>query len=415
MNKAILFATLLCASITQSIWAQQTVNLITTDVDHFWQAYDKINATKDTSAQYAYLNKLFLEQATPGQKAMIQARNYTPKDYLNAITQKQTYFNSIRSNTLKAKDYAAAIAKKIDRLKQLYPGLKPAEIYFTVGAFRSGGTTTGKMVLIGSEIAMASEHLDNLVFTNVHEYVHTQQKTNIGDNLLAQCVMEGVAEFVSEKVMAIPSTLPALTYGKAHTESIKQVFALQMFNTGNGFWLYSNAENQFGVRDLGYYVGYAIADQYYTKATDKVKAISDMIELDYNNTKALAAYVDQSGYFNRTVKQLNDEYEKNRPLVVSATPEKSADSGDTLNYKFKVIFSKPMDKRFRNFDFGPLGKDNAMFIKNFIGFSADGITAEFEVQLKPNRQYQLVLGESFRDLNGAGIKPYLIDFKTGEK
>jgi uncharacterized protein YjaZ len=415
MKKAILFASLLCATITQNLWAQKTVNLITSDLDHFWQAYDKINSTKDTSAQYTYLNTLFLEKATPGQKAMIQARHYTAKEYLDVITQKQTYFNSIRSNTLKAKDYAKAIAIKIDRFKQLYPALKPAEIYFTVGAFRSGGTTTGKMVLIGSEIALANEHLGDLVFTNIHEYVHTQQKTNMGDNLLAQCVMEGVAEFVSEKVMAIPSKLPALAYAKVHSASIKQAFALQLFNTDNGYWLYSDAENSFGQRDLGYYVGYAIADQYYAKATDKAKAVSEMIELDYNNMEALAAYVDQSGYFDKRIKLLNDEYEKNRPYVVSATPEKLTDSANTSNYKFKVVFSKPMNKRNRNFDFGPLGKDNAIPIKNFIGFSADDSTATFEAELQPNKQYQLVLGDSFRDLNGVRIKPYLIDFKTGNK
>lgn len=415
MNKAILFATLLCASITQSIWAQKSVNLITTDIDHFWQAYDKIISTKDTSAQYAYLSTLFLEKATPGQKAMIMARNYTTKDYLKVITEQQTYFNSIRANTLKAKDYAKAIAIKVEKLKQLYPALKPAEIYFTVGAFRSGGTTKGKMVLIGSEIAMADEHLENLVFTNVHEYVHTQQKTNMGDNLLAQCAMEGVAEFVSEKVMASPSTAPAIAYGKANTKKVMQAFSLQMFNTGNGFWLYSDAENQFGVRDLGYYVGYAIAEQYYTKASDKAKAISEMIELDYNNAEALSAYVDQSGYFNQAVKQLSDEYEKNRPFVVSATPEKVTDSAGSLKYTVKILFSKPMDKRFRNFEYGPLGKDNAMYIKNFIGFSADGSAATFDTELKPGRQYQLVLGEGFKDANGIRMKPYLIDFKTGDK
>lgn len=415
MNKVLIFAALFCASITQSVLAQRNVNLITTDIDHFWQAYDKINSTQDTSLQYTYLNTLFLEKATPGQKAMIQARNYTPKEYLDIITQKQTYFNSIRNNTLKATDYAKAIAAKIDQLKQLYPALKPAEIYFTVGAFRSGGTTKGNMVLIGSEIAMTDEHLGNLVLTNIHEYVHTQQKTNMGDNLLAQCVMEGVAEFLSEKVMANPSTTPALAYGKTHTASIKQAFAQQMFNTGYGFWLYSNAENAFGARDLGYYVGYAIAEQCYEKATDKARAIAEMIELDYNNMEALYAYVNRSGYFDQTIKQLETEYEKNRPFVVSATPEKQGNSGDTLNYKIKVVFSTPMDKRFRNFDFGPLGKDNSMMIKNFLGFSADSTTTEFEVQLKPNKRYQLVLGEGFRDLNGVSIKRYLIDFKTGDK
>ncbi|WP_293309455.1 hypothetical protein [Pedobacter sp. UBA5917] len=415
MNKVLIFAALFCTSITQSVLAQRNVNLITTDIDHFWQAYDKINATKDTVLQYSYLKGLFLDKGTPGLKAMMEARGYTAKEYLDIITQKQTYFNAIRSNTLKAKDYVKAIAAKIDQFKQLYPALKPAEIYFTVGAFRSGGTSKGNMVLIGSEIAFTSEHLDNLVYTNVHEYVHTQQKTNMGDNLLAQCVMEGVAEFLSEKVMANPSTAPALAYGKTHTASIKEAFAQQMFNTGYGFWLYSNAENSFGVRDLGYYVGYAIAEQCYEKATDKARAIAEMIELDYNNMDALYAYVDRSGYFDQKIKQLEIEYEKKRPFVLSATPEKQGNSGDTLNYKIKVVFSKPMDKRFRNFDFGPLGKDNSMMIKNFLGFSEDGTTTEFEVELKPNKQYQLVLGEGFRDINGVRIKRYLIDFKTGDK
>jgi hypothetical protein len=40
-------------------------------------------------------------------------------------------------------------------LKVVYPELRHAKIYFTVGAMRSNGTTLDSMVLIGSEFAMA--------------------------------------------------------------------------------------------------------------------------------------------------------------------------------------------------------------------------------------------------------------------
>lgn len=273
MKKFILFGLIFWANIFQLSLAQHSVSLITTDVNNFWQAYDKIVTTKDTLAQIDYLNRLFLNKATLGQKAMIQARNYVVKDYIDAINQRQNYFNAIRNNTLKANDYAETITKKVESLKKLYPSLRPTDIYFTMGAFRSGGTTLANMVLIGSEITMSEEHLDNLVFTNIHEYIHTQQKSTVCDNLLGQSVMEGVAEFLTEKAMATKSTLPAIAYDRQNVDQVKAVFVKQMFNIDYGFWLYNNVENVFKVRDLGYYVGYAIAESYYAKAKDKLQAI----------------------------------------------------------------------------------------------------------------------------------------------
>lgn len=72
-----------------------------------------------------------------------------------------------------------------------------------------------------------------------------------------------------------------------------------------------------------------------------------------------------------------------------------------------------MDKRFRNFELGPLGKDNILTIKKMIGFSEDGRTLSFEVELDRSKHYQLVVGDGFRNLKGISLKPYLIDFTTG--
>jgi Bacterial Ig-like domain len=415
MRKLTLITITLCVTIFNLAIAQQPVSLITTDIDNFWQAYDKIVKTKDSVAQYDYLKRLFLDRATVGQKAMIQARRYTSKDYVDAINQRQSYFNTIRKNTYKAEDYAKEIGTKIEVFRKLYPPLKPAKLYFTIGAFRSGGTTLNDMVLIGSEIAMAGEHLSNLVFTNVHEYVHTQQKSTSCDYLLGQSVMEGVAEFVTEKVMGTSSTLPAIAYGKQNEEKVRQAFASHMFNIDYGFWLYNDVENEFGLRDLGYYVGYTIAEAYYNRAEDKTKAIKEMIEVDANDEQALAAYVDQSGYFNRSVELLKQDYEKSRPKVLSVYPFETGKLISPSTSRFTIQFSAPMNKRSKNFELGPLGMDYLIRVKTFIGFSADGKSLEFEMeQLKPNKHYQLLIGQGFRDLNDKRIKPYLIDFRTGE-
>jgi uncharacterized protein YjaZ len=62
-------------------------------------------------------------------------------------------------------------------------------------------------------------------------------------------------------------------------------------------WLYNSANNEFGTRDLGYYVGYAICSGYFDAAPDKAAAIKSMIELDYSDEVAVQRFVAASGYF----------------------------------------------------------------------------------------------------------------------
>lgn len=425
--------TIICLLFCSAVFAQNSsMNFITTDVDHFWTAYDKIVSSKDSTQQYEYLDRDFIAKASPGQIAMMKARRYTNKSYIEAIHKYPIFWKSIRNNMFRAKDFSAKIAENIERLRALYPDLRPAKIYFTVGAFRSGGTTMDSLVLIGSEISMVDDQtntqefaeslpglyaffktspIQTLVFTNVHEYVHTQQNTTIANSLLGQCVLEGIAELLAEKATGTASTLAALNYGKMNNERIKQVFSEEMFNESNGYWLYSSDKNEFGIRDLGYYVGYAIAEGFYNKSKNKKQAIKDMIELDYNNENDLAKYVTQSGYFEKPVARIKKEYEAKRPFVVSVQPSGTKDVNSAIS-EITITFSEPMDKGHRNFELGPLGKENVLPLKKFMGFSADGKSLSFQIELEPNRQYQILVDKGFRNLKGFPLKPYLVDFKT---
>ncbi|SDF65437.1 Predicted Zn-dependent protease [Pedobacter terrae] len=411
-------------------------HIITSDIKNFWTAYDKIKETNDSTLQLGYINDLFIKRGTDGLKSIMKARGYTPKSYLDAIHHYPLFWGSIRANTLRADEFADSIEIEVGKLAKIYNKLKPAHIYFTVGALRTNGTTLDGNVLIGSELALADAHtvssefpnalshlktffssnpISGTVFLNVHEYVHTQQKSSIGYNLLSQCVIEGAAEFVAVTVTGKPSPTPAIEFGTKHFEKIRSVFARQMFLEDSGFWLYSNADNEFKMRDLGYYVGYEICRKYYQNAKDKNLAISEMITLDYNNLSALSQFIDRSGYFEKPVSKLNRAYEKDRPMVVGIKEFKNGTKkADPKLSRITINFSAKMDKRYRNFELGPLGETHLLRIKEFKGFSDDGYSASFDVALKPNNQYQLLIGSGFRNENGIPLKPYLIDFTTAE-
>ena len=77
------FSSLLFFNCDKTPKVQQEI--INTDIKNFWKAYDNILAVNDSTLQLKYLEEYFLDKATEGQQGMIRARNYTPKEYLNAI------------------------------------------------------------------------------------------------------------------------------------------------------------------------------------------------------------------------------------------------------------------------------------------------------------------------------------------
>jgi hypothetical protein len=424
--------TILLLFLTLNLFSQDKNEVVITyDIDNFWAAYDKITATKDSAQQYAFINKIFLEKGSKGLKGIMRARRYTAKSYIDAINNHPLFWKSIRANTMKAKVLAKDLAINISKIKNIYPDFEPAKIYFTIGAFKANGTTTNGMVLIGSELALADKNtitsefsnqfshlkpyfasnpIDDIVFLNTHEYIHTQQNTTNGYNLLSQTVLEGVAEFVAVKALGIPSKAPAIAFGKQHEPAVKDSFVKEMFSDNYDNWLWNSFDNIFNMRDLGYYVGYTMCEKYYDLAQNKQKAIKEMIELDYNNALELEQFVDKSGYLPNPVKSY-----KVTPKVVKINQFMNGDKNVNPNITLLTIeFSTPMNTALRGFDFGPLGEKNVMSVKNVFGFSEEGKSLIIEVALKPNQRYQSLLTQRFMSKDGVRLEPYLIDFTTGE-
>jgi hypothetical protein len=406
----------------------------TTDVYRFWEAYDQIVATDDTSNQRTLLRSLYLEPGTPGLNALRERRGYTEDVYLEAIRSYPQFWASVRKNTLRSSELAGGIDAGVAKFKDLYPAMKPAQVYFTIGALYTGGTTLDSLVLIGAELALADSSvvtselperlgenlsrffatnpINDVVLLNVHEFVHTQQNSN-GYDLLSQCLYEGVAEFVSVLALETESAVPAVDYGQQNTEVIRTAFAKQAGSPHWNDWLYNDFGNDFGVRDLGYYMGYAMCESYYDQAADKQAAIARMIELDYTDTTAVETFINESGYFDEPVDSLKADFERNRPYVtgireVRAGSMESVDPGLT---QLTVEFSEPMSTRFRNQRYGPLGADGVLPVRS-LQFSPDKQSIVIGVDLEPGRRYQLQLTDQYRSLDGRVMQPYLIDIQT---
>jgi hypothetical protein len=413
-------------------------NVITSDITNFWTAYDQITTTKDSVLQYKYLDSLYFQNGTKGLEGIRQARNYTAQDYINTINNYPKFWKSIRANTLKANTIGIELEDGISKLKTIYPDLKPAKIYFTIGAFHTGGTTIDSLVLIGSEISMADSttetiefpenlsHLKahfatnpnkHLAFLNTHEYVHTQQNERVF-NILSLTLYEGVAEFVAAKALGKNSPNPQIEFGKNNAKRIRAVFENEMFYPNNLYkWLDGNAPNEFGMRDLGYYVGYQICENYYHQSDNKEDAIKTMIELDYTNESEVEDFIRKANYFSDSLDNLYQAFENKRPSVIGIKQFKNKSQNVSPKVKeITIEFSQALNGHNTGVDFGEMGQE--AFPKGTIHgrkWSDSNKSWTIPVELEPNTTYQIFISNNFRTEESIPLKPYLIEFKTGNK
>lgn len=413
----------------------QSQKVITTDVDNFWKAYDKVSTIKDSAEQAAILKALFTDKASAGQKALFQVRNYQPEQYLYAINNYAPFWNSIRKNTLKAKSFQKEILQNIQKLKVLYPALRSSDIYFGVGVFRTNGTIQGDKVLIGSEMALSdkSVNIDNVPqhvkefnqqntpindigLLCTHEYVHTQQNLPV-DNLLSYCLYEGIAEFISTLAINKPSYASSIKFGSDNYEKVRNKFEEDIFiNSRTYNWLWSSKQI-FGYRDMGYSVGYEIAKRFYNNSSDKKAAMKQLIELNYTDDNEVSLIVNESHYLSKPLEQLNIEFEKQRPTVQKIEPVFN-NKEVLVNPATEIItlyFSEPMNINLRGFDYGPLGEKNVLSVQEVIGFSEDKKCFSFKVKLEPGKEYQSLITNRFMSERGFPLKPFLVHFVTSAK
>jgi hypothetical protein len=276
--------------IKKELEPENSKNVLTLDIDHFWQAFDNLKNCKNFSDSVATFQKIYLDRATDGLLDFIQVRDLTAEKYVMAVAKNGAFYQSVRPNTYQAKKAERVIDEVFKRFKELYSNFKPFKVCFAIGIKNTGGTVSHNYVLIGSELTTSVESTtptDEEIIQKIktivaHECVHTQQKlhadsTAIKCDLLYHSIREGACDFIAELVSGNKKTNE---YGNQHENELWIQFKNELCNQNIGNWLYNGSTVKNKPRDLGYYIGYKITESCYNNSKDKKEAIVSIIEMD---------------------------------------------------------------------------------------------------------------------------------------
>lgn len=286
--------------------------LVTSDIDDFWIAYDAAFAHESPEARVEAFQREYVDEGTDELRWMVANKFclYVPLSFfVDRIARAKPYYDSVRKASESAKSEAmrARIMAALDRLEALYPEAAFPDMYFMMGDLSTGGSFTGAAVdlAIDAFLAEADTPLtgvpeDFLPFIQgpdaipglvVHEVVHAQQRylPPERDTLLAHAIVEGGANFVEELVCGRPDNPVLQAYGDAHEAELWAEFKKVMNGRDFSGWLYGAGDER--PANSGYYVGYRICAAYYERASDKHRAIADMMSLEDGG-----AFLDRSGY-----------------------------------------------------------------------------------------------------------------------
>ncbi|MEM6844802.1 MAG: DUF2268 domain-containing putative Zn-dependent protease [Bacteroidota bacterium] len=316
---ALIFPAVISTAQQREISDPKKAKFIISDIDNFWQMYDKLSLAKSQKDSLTILRMHYLDKASKGLKKYFEVErnenNRSTEDiensYLSFIGKHPKYFNSIRNATLSIKNLKPEFLKTFEKLKDLYPNFKFPDAYFAIGFANMGGRSfPGGEMYIGAEIfatadsanyeefgedqwlSRVSMPVESTHLVLAHEYTHGQQKlppkgTN---SLLTLALMEGSAVFIAGLATNGKSLIGgagfsehALGYGEIYEEEVWDKFKADMREQKDSNWFY-NAETEEFPKDMGYYVGFKICQSYYQNAKDKKQAIKEIVELnDYDS------------------------------------------------------------------------------------------------------------------------------------
>jgi hypothetical protein len=257
--------------------------LVTSDVALFWSAVDHAEPDSlEAALQHDYLDK-----ASVGVHDFIPGRILSAPDLARQFRVSRARYEASRTSSSRVTEATPAIRAAFHQLKTLYPAAVFPDVYFVIGRFNSGGTSSKHGLLIGAEMYGDPSKLPAIVS---HELIHFQQSPHPRPTLLTQSFIEGAADFVGEMISGANINNDTYRYGMAHEHELWVEFEQRMHGTDTSGWLYGKPPGERPA-DLGYFIGYKIASAYYAKAGDKTKALAEIIGVtDVESLLVASAY-----------------------------------------------------------------------------------------------------------------------------
>jgi len=122
--------------------------IVTSDLDNFWVAFDKAGPEINPSA----LDTYYLKPGSKGVKGFTNGRIENSENLSKVIKSHIKYYHSIKPSIDSIGGMKTHIVQALVKLKDYYPEAIFPSVYFVIGAMNSGGTSSNDGLIIGAEM-----------------------------------------------------------------------------------------------------------------------------------------------------------------------------------------------------------------------------------------------------------------------
>lgn len=273
---------------------------VTADLRRFWTAYE--NGGREGSAMA--FQSIYLDSASPGLRNFMKSRAVTAASLVGVVSAYRSYFEALEPVS-RAIDNSNPIFNVVranyERIAGWYPQAFFPPVTLLVGRFSTGGTTGEAGMLLGMEFygvdakapvgelnafAHANQFSlrDDFPSLVAHEHAHLlqvaagAQGSRSGKSLLARALIEGGADFLAELASGQASYHRKYVAWQARETDFWTAFQRDMRGRDVSHWLYNQRESTANwPGDLGYFMGYRIAQAFFMQAVDKHAAVRELV------------------------------------------------------------------------------------------------------------------------------------------
>ena len=253
------------------------------DVGRFYRIYDAAAGHPDAEQ----LQRGYIDAGSDGLHQFAQVRDITGTSIARTLTRRPEVYANARRCMAVLPRARERLAASLRTLVRLYPAARLPPVTIAVGRGKPvgvGSPATG--IQIGLEALCATDYLnpdveERLVHVVAHEYAHVQQSAALTEDehptVLEASLLEGTGELIAELISGDVSYSNLKSSTKGHEREIELAFVADEEKTDLSAWLYNSTSENPG--DLGYWVGYRIVKTYYQQASDKKKALREILEM----------------------------------------------------------------------------------------------------------------------------------------
>lgn len=267
------------ASAAERIDDPLSVEISTGDVAAFYAIYDAADGRPDAEAL-----QLYIDGGSPGVQGFIANRIVSAENLAAVVRANRHLYDTTRECASALGGVRERVRAAFLAMKELYPEATFPTVYIVIGANNTGGTANSAALMIGLEVVCRPSQIDaspidvRLTHLIAHEAVHALEQGFGDGSLLSRSLGEGIAEFIGALSSGRPLNAHLFEWTQGREAELEQRFAEAMYGSNSQAWLYNGRGTREAPGDLGYWVGYRIACAYYERASDKRRAISDLLK-----------------------------------------------------------------------------------------------------------------------------------------